>query len=237
MPCRCREKTKQMKKECAYCGKIGPVTKDHVPPKGIFVQPRPVNLITVPACHECHNQQTSRDDEYFRNSLIVREELSTHPDILNMQPLVMRSLLKPQKAGMFGEFINSLRLIEQVTPSGVFVKRTLGFEADMIRIRRVVQRTLNGLFYFHKKHRVPEGYDTLIFNEESLQQWPAEKVRYLTETIIEPLLSTNAVAIGDGAFCYRFCYHPDHQNSTVWILDFYRRARFIGLTVPPEPKS
>jgi 5-methylcytosine-specific restriction endonuclease McrA len=62
--------------ECAYCGDVGIITRDHVPPKGIFPKPRPANLITVPACSKCHSQQTSRDDEYFRNTLNVREDLS-----------------------------------------------------------------------------------------------------------------------------------------------------------------
>jgi len=222
--------------ECAYCGDVGIVTRDHVPPKGIFLQPRPANLVTVPACQKCHSQQTSRDDEYFRNALIVREELSDHPDVLKMQPVVMRSFLKPQKTGMRVEFLKSIRLIEQVTPAGIFIKQKLGFEADMVRIRRVVQRTVNGFFYYHKHHRVPVGYDTLIFNEESLQNWPVNDLNYFNETLLKPLLATNAVTLGKGVFSYRFGFNTEDQNSTVWVLDFYGRARFFGLTLPPVQK-
>ena len=31
------------------------------------------------------SQQTSRDDEYFRNTLNVREDLSQHPGVLKVQ--------------------------------------------------------------------------------------------------------------------------------------------------------
>jgi hypothetical protein len=157
-----------MKKQCVYCGDFGIVTKDHVPPKGISSKPRRVNLITVPACPNCHSQQTSRDDEYFRNTLNVREDLSQHPGVLEVQPIVLRSFTNPNKSGMLGDFLKSVRQIEQVTPAGIVVKNKFGFEADMVRIRRVVQRTVIGLFYHHKKHRIPVGYDTLVFNEESL---------------------------------------------------------------------
>jgi len=219
--------------ECAYCGDVGIITRDHVPPKGIFPKPRPENLITVPACRKCHSQQTSRDDEYFRNTLNVREDLSQHPGVLKVQPVVLRSFSNPNKSGMLGEFLKSIRLIEQVTPAGIIIKSKLGFEADMVRIRRVVQRIVIGLFYHHRQHRMPVGYDALIFNEESLQEWPADVLDYVTKTILQPLLATNVQTRGNGVFSYRFAYHPADPDSTWWILDFYERARFLGQTVPP----
>lgn len=228
---------KSMIKQCAYCGHVGMVTRDHVPPKGIFPKPRPANLITVPACRDCHSQQTSRDDEYFRNTLNVREDLSKHPEVLKVQPIVLRSFSKPNKAGMLGEFVKSIRLIEQVTPAGIIIKNKLGFEADMVRIRRVVQRIVIGLFYHHRQHRIPVGYDALIFNEESLQTWPADYLNEVNKTILQPLLATKAEVRGNGVFSYRFAFHPPDPDTIFWILDFYERARFLGQTVPPIKNS
>jgi len=50
---------------CALCGKDRPVTREHVPPKNLFLAPRPRNTITVPVCEEC-NHGYHLDDEYFR---------------------------------------------------------------------------------------------------------------------------------------------------------------------------
>ena len=222
-----------MIKQCAYCGDVGTVTKDHVPPKGIFPKPRPANLITVPACPKCHSQQTSRDDEYFRNTLSVREDLSRHPELMGIQPVVLRSFSNPNKSGMVAEFLRSIRLMEEATPAGIMTKTKLGFEADMVRIRRVVQRIVLGLFYHHRQHRIPAGYDALVFNEESLQSWPADYFNYVNETLIQPLMATKAEVRGNGVFCYRFAFHPADPDSTFWILDFYERARFVGHTLPP----
>jgi len=226
-----------MPKQCAYCGDGGILTKDHIPPKGIFPKPRPVNLITVPACPRCHSQQTSRDDEYFRNTLNVSEDLSNHPGVLGVQPVVLRSFSNPNKSGMFADFLKSIRLLEEATPSGMATKSKFGFEADMVRIRRVVQRILLGLFYHHRQHRIPPGYDALVFNEESLQTWPGDYFTYVNETLLQPLLATKAEVRGDGIFGYRFAFHPQDPDSTFWILDFYERARFVGLTVPPVKNS
>ena len=49
---------------CIFCGKPA-TTRDHIPPKGIFPDPMPSDLITVPACESC-NSNTKLDDEYFQ---------------------------------------------------------------------------------------------------------------------------------------------------------------------------
>jgi hypothetical protein len=98
---------------------------------------------------------------------------------------------------MLADFLKSIRLIEQVTPAGIIAKNKLGFEADMVRIRRVVQRIVIGLFYHHRQHRIPAGYDALVFNEESLEAWPADYLNYVTKTIIQPLLATNTQTRGN----------------------------------------
>src|SRR5262249_6151706 len=51
---------------CIYCLANPRETNDHIPPKGLFREPRPSNLITVPACYRC-NSSFSGDDDYFLN--------------------------------------------------------------------------------------------------------------------------------------------------------------------------
>ena len=56
-----RKRTEQ----CALCSEIRAVTREHVPPKNLFLRPRPKNTITVPVCERC-NHGYHLDDEYFR---------------------------------------------------------------------------------------------------------------------------------------------------------------------------
>jgi hypothetical protein len=57
--------------ECYLCGKKASetperkLTRDHLPPKNLFLPPRPADLITVPCCYAC-NHQAHEDDEYLR---------------------------------------------------------------------------------------------------------------------------------------------------------------------------
>jgi hypothetical protein len=63
--------SKQQKKIriCALCGATDVFgSYDHLPPRCIFIKPRPQNLITVPACLGCNNIG-SVGDEVFKTFL------------------------------------------------------------------------------------------------------------------------------------------------------------------------
>jgi len=220
---------------CVYCGAGGKLTRDHVPPKGIFPKPRPSNLIAIPACSEC-NQGNSKDDEYFRLALNVRADLSIHPEVQKGQRVVMRSLLDPNKPGMRQSFLNNIRLVEQTTPSGLFIKHQLALQTDTNRLRNVVKRTMKGLFYYHKKHRLPEKYDVFVCDEDNFVQWP-DLERKKFDPIINTLKKQNPVTIGKGVFSYRFGFNSDDSDSTYWIFTFYERVSYLGLTLPPLSPS
>jgi hypothetical protein len=221
-----------MNKECAYCGAVGPVTRDHVPPKGIFSEPRPNSLITVPACERCHSGETSRDDEYFRLALHVRDGIDSHPDVKKARPTLLRSLANPRKVGMTKALTEKTFLAEFVTPSGIFIKKQWAIETNMDRLRRVVSRTMKGLFYHHKKHRLPDGYDALVCDEDSFKKWPASARDEINE-MVKPILAQRGVTIGNGVFSYWYGYDKNNPNNTCWIFVFYEQVRFLGLTLPP----
>jgi 5-methylcytosine-specific restriction endonuclease McrA len=74
-----RERPKRQRSgECVYCGVIGPVTDDHVPPRSFFPATAPKNLITVPSCAAC-NQGFGKDDDYARLVLTTTEGAIGNP--------------------------------------------------------------------------------------------------------------------------------------------------------------
>src|SRR5438132_859881 len=58
--------------ECCYCGRPA-TTRDHVPTRKLFPQPRPSDLITVPACSVCNNS-SSKDEEYLVHVILSHVE-------------------------------------------------------------------------------------------------------------------------------------------------------------------
>lgn len=67
---------------CVYCGQRPGSTRDHVPPRSIFVKPYPKNMSTVPACLECNAKFGKDIDEnlkiYLFQFLMGEDEPSSH---------------------------------------------------------------------------------------------------------------------------------------------------------------
>jgi hypothetical protein len=109
--------------ECVYCGRVGAITDDHIPPRNLFAKPRPSNLIKVPSCRECHgeNKQVSQDDEYFRLMLTLREDTADHPDVKKILPIVLKSLARPDKVGFAKSLLKNMKEVNVRTRSGLYL--------------------------------------------------------------------------------------------------------------------
>ena len=60
------------------CGDVSDLTREHVIPRCLFIQPYPVNLITVPGCDDC-NGRKSADDDFLRDFFAVDVHSSNSP--------------------------------------------------------------------------------------------------------------------------------------------------------------
>lgn len=49
---------------CVMCGREKACSRDHVPPKCIFPDPRPGDLVTVPACTVCNMHRSGLDEQF-----------------------------------------------------------------------------------------------------------------------------------------------------------------------------
>lgn len=65
-----RRKADRVPGVCAYCGKRGSMTVDHVIPRGLFLKPPPPGLPTVTACTEWNNAK-AKDDVFLRDLLAM----------------------------------------------------------------------------------------------------------------------------------------------------------------------
>ncbi len=217
-------------KVCIYCGSGPPLEDDHIPPKNLFARPRPSNLITVPACSNC-NRQASKDDEYFRLVLTLRQDVSEHPDIAALLPNVIRSLKKPRKVGFRGALLKSLRNVPLATPGGIYLGQVGGYNVDLARLDRVASRIIRGLVYHELGIRLDEDYDVAVYSEDGLAHNDLPTLAELRKTILEPLSIRPAKMIGNDVFEYRYSLTDRSDASSAWLLVFYGRIRFLGLVV------
>ena len=109
---------------CAYCGSKENLTDDHVPPKNLFPKPRPSNLISVPACTSCHSN-TSKDDEYFRIKLCLRDDAGNHPSARTNWDSIFRSLKRDKAKGLKKQFFKDIKKVRLRTSSGLYLGNKL----------------------------------------------------------------------------------------------------------------
>lgn len=217
---------------CVFCGAIGDVTDDHVPPKGIFAKPRPSDLITVPGCKEC-NHGWSLHDEYFRTALCLSDKTTDEPNATVGREAAMRSFQRPEARGFAKMFLSRTFPKEVYSPEGIYLGKRLAFTVDFQRIQKVVSKITRGLFYKESGRILPQNYGVSVDSNDTLEQMDARSLHELQNTIINPLLSTQERIIGDGAFRYRHAFPEDGDGFvSVWALTFYGTMPFLCICGP-----
>jgi hypothetical protein len=176
------------------------------------------------------------DDEYFRLCLCMKEETGGHPDAKANLPTIFRSLNRPEAEGFKRAVLQSSFVVPQITPSGLYIGQRSGFNVDLTRLFRVVERTVRGLYFHETGKRIVRKYGVQVISDDSLRSTPRKHVRELQDTIVTPLAHTRAKVIGT-AFSYRFQIMPKPPISA-WGLTFYNAVSFVALIGPhPDSKS
>ena len=226
-------KKRKRRGECVYCGRTRELTRDHIPPKSLFGSPRPNNLISIPCCRDC-NEEASKDDEYFKNSLALRIDSYNHPDVQKILPSVIRSFKKDHKIGYRKSFFSTLRQVELRSRSGLYVGSTGAYNVEIRRLDIVIRRVVLGLFYEEKGSRLPDTHLASAFSDWVLDNLPAAGKAKILNELIAPLSKKPAHVIGENTFMYRYQFFEEDPFLSVWLLAFYESILFVGFTLPRE---
>ncbi|MFQ5853812.1 MAG: hypothetical protein ACE5JU_24910, partial [Candidatus Binatia bacterium] len=144
--------------QCGYCGREQRLTRDHVPPRSLFPEPRSADLITVPCCEQCR-AGWSNDDEYFRTVVINAEQLYGDKLAAPVNDAMLRALSKTQKRRFSQMIIDSICEIPLETDSGIYLGCAPVLKFDQVRVNRVSQRIVHGLFFHEKGYPLPPDYE------------------------------------------------------------------------------
>jgi hypothetical protein len=218
------ESTTKDIRECVHCGAIGPVTRDHVPPKALFGKPRPA-LPTVVSCEAC-NGGASDDDEYFRAMLLMHDTGGDHPDAVANRAAFFRSLARPKKLGFRKLILGGTRDVFVVAPDGVAERRG-AFEVEGARLARVATRVLRGMFYLKQGRRLRDEYVAQTALLGTREREDDEEMR----SLLGPALASPSTVIGAGVLEYWVHFEPD-PGWSIWLFRYYGEIDFLGLTLP-----
>ena len=205
---------------CALCGETRRVTREHVPPKNLFLPPRPRNTITVPVCEPC-NHGYHLDDEYFRVFVAALAEPRTRLWRLWKGKVVgssfarsggLRGRLNADHALLLGQH----RQDPIRGPAGDLVTddllpRLQPFDAS--RVNGVVEKIVRCLHFFLFGGSLPIAAEVQVALAD------------LTEDEMREFHDTSTGQVGqEGEFVFRRQQLDNHDAR--WLLAFYEQCRF-----------
>ena len=212
--------------ECVYCGSRINLTRDHIPPKCLFATP-PQNAITVPCCQKC-NQEASKDDEYFRQNLAPRRDVGDHPEASKAMEKAFRALQYPEAKGLKRSFLNNVDFFYFVNELG-FIESGAGYSPDLERLGRVASRIIKGLFWHIENERLPNHCEVDAAVVDQPQQINEQLANMCAEVLKE-----DPITLGSDVFkCWQKST-PEDKFTSLWILQFYNKIHFLGVTTNPH---
>jgi hypothetical protein len=211
---------------CVYCGAEAGVTRDHVPPKALIPEPRPSSLITVPACRGC-NSAFGKDDEYFRQVLVVRADLADRPAVQPLLAKTLRSWRRPRSQGLGRSLARTLRLVNLRSPAGLHVGTAGAYTVDVERLERVLVRVVRGLAYHEFGQALPQR--TLIRAGVASESHPD-----VVRSAIDLTAGSSIKTVVPAVFAYKWNRVGDDHQTSVWIFEFFDVVSCVGLTLNPD---
>ncbi|MGQ3012132.1 MAG: hypothetical protein ACT6QS_00360 [Flavobacteriales bacterium] len=207
------ESTKAKEELCCLCGVRTAKTKEHVPPKGIFVPPRPSNLITVPACWECNNGSSDYDERF--KAYLGLHVARFGPEGEKVFRYILRSINHNRK--LKREVIDKIKPVYLTTKSGIIHDKKFGIEWDHEAHDKIIEKIVKGLFY--------HCFNEIVAGKATIQvQW--------FRTFPDLRMELDKATIGDGAFTYWYRQAEDAPLASIWAFEFYNGHWAGGYTLP-----
>ena len=221
---------------CVYCGLEEPDdrdrTRDHVPPRNLFPEPRPSDLITVPCCRNCNNS-ASKDDEYFRSLLVREKRVDEHSQVHKVKQSFIRSLDQSKAPGFSRSILNNVIPVETYTPAGIYTGLEWGYYVENDRLDRVLERIVKGLYWKECRMRLPDEYRVMCWDEYRIAELDRDNQVVIYNSFI-PMIGPPQKVIGNRTFIYWFRNDELDKCKTAWVLGFYSRVFFFCITRPKE---
>lgn len=218
--------TRPSSKVCVICGQNPATTRDHLPPKALFLKPYPDNLITVPACETCNGGGSAFDDEF-------QAFLAIH--VAGHDERGSRFFHERGKTNLLGNerrlqaLRDGVQEIEIHGPQGNPIGLAPAVLWDSDAHDAVVERMIRGLYWHHTGHILPP--DSIVETH-----W----YQSITLDMLEPFITAVQEGwIGSGIHRFRnddvvfACLtHPSAPGHSCWLFQFYGGHSCGGHTRP-----
>ena len=206
---------------CVYCGQSNPKTRDHVPSKSLFARPYPKNLITVPCCKDCH-LETTKDDEYFKTMLVLKDGNLYDTDKSVLYESVSRSFRR--QVGLKRDILKTVKDVEVVSKSGIYLGKSMTYDVNRYRLYKVVGRYVRGLYFHFNKEIFPLDGSITCYEIGGLKSIPEELIHFLNN-------KHEVITIGNATLKIQI-WKGNEEFIAIWLLTFFKDVQFIALLRP-----
>jgi hypothetical protein len=212
-------------------------TRDHVPPKGLFGEPRPSNLITVPACGEC-NGGANLDDEFMQR-FAMAQGTEMNQDANAVGQNILRAMNMPEKRGMRMGLLKTLTPAKVFSPMGLWMGFGFKMTYDGDRLKRILTKITKGMLWEITKRKL-KAERIRGFSESQVPRLPADYAVFVHQVGAAPskefeqneteMLAGNPASIGERTFRYLYLLSNQDPFTSIWRFSFYDRFHFMGYT-------
>lgn len=202
---------------CVICGQEKACSRDHIPPKCIFPEPRPGDLITVPACAECNMKRSGLDEQF---KIFLGLTVGYHLDGgRSYRGPILRTLAHNRRQR--SNILMSMRHVVIHDPTVPASQPALAITVDRTAHDIVVERTVRGLYFHHTGRILGDRYPLAV-------QW----IRGLNDELFAMTKDLPTGTVGDSALVYKYDICPDDPSVTVWVLQFFQKTWSIVFSNP-----
>jgi hypothetical protein len=196
--------------QCVFCGDPA-TTRDHVPPKGIFLKPRPPNFITVPSCGPCNHGAKVRDEK-FRNTIGMRANTSFPEASEFFRNRTLPGLNKNKREK--NALLRSMRKVPIFTDSGLYLGQATAGAFDSEAHDRTIERITRGLYFHHYRLPISPHVSMQVTFIRDGSEWP--------QRLAEAFQKMHFCSVGgENVFEYAHGRVAGMPSVSMWFYRFY----------------
>jgi hypothetical protein len=204
---------------CFLCGSTKDLSKDHIPPKGLFKPPLPDDLYTVMACSKC-NSSYSLDEEYFRVCVATQGYWNDTGKWIWDQKVVGSSFRRsPRLRKAVAQKVLSLPVH---TPSGIYCGEQGVILFDAGRVSRVVEKIAKGFFTIFRPNVDLRQVDFHV------------SMTRIDQELVMLLQQMKGESIGGRTFVFWRGFLQEEPRQSFWFFLFYEKTLFCVQTTPTK---
>ena len=208
---------------CAYCGKPGPMTQDHVFAEMLFLGEPDPQMVTAPTCRACHDRKSAGDGP-LRDFVPAEINGSRHPNALRHMEKMARAT-HTNRSLLGRAFLDHAAEQDWVTDSGLYLGRVVGVPTDTFRglVLTTVEFQVRGLYFHEAGGRLPLDCPVDVVYVE-----PDRVPAVLAD--LRALPPTNVAIKGNDVAGWVSWRPTDAPHSTQWLIGFNNAVFFLAWT-------